>query len=175
MDIHGDKRQRIFISYILAGVAVLLAMGSYLYRGIAADLAIEPFLPQSNARMIVKEMGQFHKVRNAYPTSFADLKSFSYNLRNANWGTIEATHITWKHYHYVLVNLPEDRVALWAFPDGDYRVKGYAYCVIAGPNWARVWARPALSDEGIKALPRVPTMEVLTQAHFREVTQDKLQ
>lgn len=173
--IHGDRRQSFFISYGIAVVALVLAAGSYIYRGIAADWALEPHLPQSYSRLLVRECQQYHRVRKAYPASFEQLREVSQPLKNAKWVRKDETRIEWHNYRYVLVTLPDDRIALWAFPVGDYRIRGTAFCVIAGVGWARVWARKALTDEGIAALPKLPTMEALTEFRFTEVEQAKLQ
>lgn len=171
----GDKKQQFFISYAIAVIAVILAAGSYIYTGIVADAALEPLLPKSYARVLVRESQQFRRIRGAYPVTFDQLKEVSQVVRNAKWVGGNTDRITWHNYRYVLVNLPGDRLALWAFPDGDYRVLGNAFCVIAGVGWARVWMRRALSDEGIKALPRVPTNEALLEARFQEVELGKLE
>lgn len=104
-----------------------------------------------------------------------ELKQATPALAKVEWKSIGKQQITLANYRYVITRLPEDRAALWAFPIGDYRTRGPAYCVILGASWARVWGRRALSDEAIFSLPVIPTAEVLQEARFQEVPTDKLQ
>jgi len=175
MNHFGDQQQRFFITYIIAIVAVIVCLGAFLYRGYADDKAIATFLPLCKARSFVKLMVEYRKQRQEFPVDWMELKQATPALAKVQWKSIGKQQITLANYRYVITRLPEDRAALWAFPIGDYRTRGPAYCVILGASWARVWGRRALSDEAIFSLPVIPTAEVLQEARFQEVPTDKLQ
>ena len=175
MNHFGDKKKFFFVTYVLSILALVICLGAFLYRGYADDRAIEAFLPQCKARSFVKLLVEYHKAKGQFPSDWNELKVATPRLQKVEWKSVGPQQITLGNYRYVLSRLPDDRAVMWAFPVGDYRTRGPAYCVILGATWARVWGRRALSDEAIFSLPVIPTMEMLAKAGFQEVETSKLQ
>ena len=175
MNHFGDRQQRFFITYGIAILALIGCLGAFLYRGYADDTAIEAFLPQCKARGFVKLLVEYRKTHQHFPADWNELKLATKSLERVEWKRIGNQQIVLANYRYVFSQLPDDRAVLWAFPIGDYRTRGPAYCVIIGATWARVWGRRALMDQAIYSLPMIPTMEMLQTAGFQEVPTAKLQ
>ena len=149
MDGGGAPKKGLRISFILLAVAIVIAVGCYVYS--------RPRL----ADTMVKDLRQYQRQTGQFPADFAELEHHVWKHTNVpDFGPAKRT-LTVANYYYIYSKVDPLTCAVWAIPSGPRREEGSTHFLVIGPEVIRRWKGPALSKADIDKLEPVPTADVL--------------
>ena len=166
---HKAGFNKLKATYVLLGVAVMLALGSYGWHLYALYQAWQRDTPQPQVERLVCDLRRFHTETKQFPASFLEINQRLWHTQPApDYGT-DGKQARVKNYLYRDTRVESQQCVLWALPVGSQRQIGETFFVVITPGRMRVWQGNSFTDEIIAGLSAVPTPQTLAKLQMREL------
>jgi hypothetical protein len=151
---------RIKLSLIIAGIALLIVVAAYIYSLWTVDRKKSMEIPVEAASMMMRDLLRFHEKRGGFPTDLQKLEGIVWERKNRSFSA-ENRALNHRNYYYFYTRLAPHQFTLWAIPTGSQREDAPTWFLVVSPETCRRWKGAALPLEQIDRIESNPTLKKL--------------
>jgi hypothetical protein len=155
---------RLKISLVLIPLAILLAVGIYVYSLWAEEKRRAADLPVEAASIMMRELLRFHGKRGGFPSDLKQMEGKVWEKKEGRSYSVNNRGLSHRNYFYLYTRLSPHRFTLWAVPMGQVRDDAQTWFLMVTPESGRRWKGGALSLEDAKKIavsPSIPELAFL--------------
>ena len=151
-----DAKTGFRFSYLILGVSIVSAVGSYAYSLWVTSQKEKASLPRPAIDQIVKALRTYHHQVGRFPDTFIDLQTRVWRHKRLPPFGEDGHSLSMTNYYYVYYAIDATACCLWAIPINKRREEGSTFFLALTPEAARKWKGAPLRLEEMKHLPPVP-------------------
>jgi hypothetical protein len=148
---------RIKLSLIVAALALVLVIVSYIFVLWSSDRQKANDLPVEAVSMMMRDLLKYHEKRGGFPEDLKKLEGVIWEKKERNF-SIENRAFTHKNYYYFYTQISHHQFTLWAIPIGKSREEAPTWFLVTTPEKCRRWKGAALPLDQIDKLKTNPTI-----------------
>ncbi len=147
---------RLKISLILAPLALMLMVGTYIYSLWSEERERSAEIPFDATKVMNRDLLKFHQKRGSFPEKLEDLEGVVWEKKERSYIS-QGRSMIHRNYFYLYSRINSHRFTLWAIPIGKVRDEASTLFLVGTPNSDRTWKGPALAIPDIENLPPAPS------------------
>lgn len=151
---------RLKLSIVLAPMALLLVVGTYIYSLWSEDRKKANDRPVEAVSMMMRDLLRFHEKRGGFPATLKSLEVVVWEKKPRDI-SLEGRALSHGNYYYFYTRISDHQFTLWAIPTGKSRDDAPTYFLVGTPDVCRRWKGAALPFEQIGQLVADPSLKQL--------------
>lgn len=154
-------QKQLKITLILLPVAIVAAVGFYVYSLWATQRQRTAETPVEAFDVMIRDLRSFHKKRGGFPKNLRELEGVVWEKKETREFSKDGSGLAHRNYHYLYSPIGHHHFGLWAIPMGRRREEAATWFLVITPESQRRWKGPALTPEDVKALNLNPSAHQL--------------
>jgi nitrogen fixation-related uncharacterized protein len=152
---------RVKLSLIIAPLALVVLIVTYVYTLWAADRKKQFDMPVEAASAMMRDALSFHTKRGYFPENLKALEGVVWEKGKNRSFSVNFRALIHGNYHYFYTRLAPHQFTLWAIPAGEQREEGATHFLVVTPDFCRRWKGAALPLEQVDKIEPNPSLNKL--------------
>lgn len=151
---------RIKLSLIIAGIALLIVVAAYIYSLWSVDRKKSMETPVEAASMMMRDLLRFHEKRGGFPEDLKKLEGVVWERKNRLFSA-ENRALNHRNYYYFYTQISPHQFTLWVIPTGSQREDAPTWFLVVSPDVCRRFKGAAIPLEQVDRIEANPTLKKL--------------
>lgn len=152
---------RIKLSLIVAALALVLVVVSYVYALWSVDRQKANDMPVEAVSMMMRDILRFHAKKGGFPEDLQPLEGVIWERKNRLFSA-ENRALNHRNYYYFYTRISHHQFTLWAIPTGKEREEAPTWFLVVTPEICRRWKGTALPIEQLDRIQPNPSIKGLS-------------
>ena len=152
----AEPRTAFRFSYLILGVSIVTAVGSYAYSAWSTSQREKALRPRPAVDRLVKGLRTYHHRFGSFPDTLVELQTKVWHDRRELRFGDNGRSLIFANYYYLYTQIESGACTVWAIPINSRRDDGTTFFLSLTPNAARRWKGAPLSLEDVRRLHSLP-------------------